>query len=315
MDGATALRVLRPAADLFPRTVCFDGLSPDVTVTVLENPSGSWAAGNGATVWDCAIALAGYLLKHRCCSCCCSSSPCRGVELGAGVGLVSLALAQGAGARMVATERPLMLDLLQENCRYNSGRRQHDSLYFVHTHSGAGGGVGVGGVGVGGGVNDGPTPCSSSSAAGDLQPHEAPPPPGDDKGEVEVMPLVWGSSDDLGHVLAVSPRGVDFVVAADVVFASNSDSWGALADTLAALLRQDGGSNSGSYSCSCSRNCTDGTGGTSGVRCWLTYEPRDSTVFAAFFDGVLREHGIHYTRLVDRAVVPDDIYLLELALA
>ena len=39
-------------ADLYPRTVCFDrpslsDVEETVAVTVLENPSGSWAAGNG----------------------------------------------------------------------------------------------------------------------------------------------------------------------------------------------------------------------------------------------------------------------------
>jgi hypothetical protein len=293
-------------ADLFPRTVCFDGPSLEaVAVTVLENPSGSWAAGNGATVWDCAIALAGYLLAHRCCG-----RGTHGVELGAGVGLVACALAQGAGAHVVATERPLTLDLLEESCRYSSRRHRHESQYHVQTQVDGGGG-GAGGSGGRRSDVDGAGASSSSSDSrsndSSVGPRDAvhstePTPPGDDDGDVVAMPLTWGSADDLVRVVAASPRGVDFVVAADVVFPSNSDCWDALADTLGALLRSSG---SGGIS---------GGGGGGGVRCWLTYETRESSVFAAFFDGVLKERGIHYTRLVDSAVVPDDIYLLELTL-
>ena len=75
------------AADLFPRVVRLTCMLPntlnesDVTITVLENPSGSWAAGNGSTLWDSSIALSGYLLKHQ--------IPWlqgkRGLELGAGI--------------------------------------------------------------------------------------------------------------------------------------------------------------------------------------------------------------------------------------
>ena len=76
------------AADLFPRIVrlscmmrqpdCMD--KRDVVITVLENPSGSWAAGNGSTLWDSAIALSGYLLKHQISW----LQGKRGLELGAG---------------------------------------------------------------------------------------------------------------------------------------------------------------------------------------------------------------------------------------
>lgn len=61
----------KTAADLSPRVVRLTCLPPnsldhrDVVITVLENPSGSWAAGNGSTLWDSAIALSGYLLKHQ----------------------------------------------------------------------------------------------------------------------------------------------------------------------------------------------------------------------------------------------------------
>ena len=291
-------------ADLYPRTVCFDrpslsDVEETVAVTVLENPSGSWAAGNGATVWDCAIALAGYLLAHRCCG-----RGTHGVELGAGVGLVACALAQGAGAHVVATERPLMLDLLEESCRYSSRRHRHESLYHMHTQEGGDGRRSdVGGAGASGSSTSDGRSSDSSGGPRDAVHSTAPTPPGDDDGDVVAMPLTWGSADDLARVVAASPRGVDFVVAADVVFPSNSDCWDALADTLGALLRSGG-----------SGGISGGDGGGGGVRCWLTYEPRESSVFAAFFDGVLKERGIHYTRLVDCAVVPDDIYLLELTL-
>ena len=78
----------KTAADLFPRVVRLPCMllppnSPnerDIVITVFENPSGSWAAGNGSTLWDSSIALSGYLLKHQISW----LQGKRGMELGAG---------------------------------------------------------------------------------------------------------------------------------------------------------------------------------------------------------------------------------------
>eukprot|EP00887_Chlorella_sp_A99_P005515 scaffold1.g5515.t1 len=91
----------------------------DLRLAVLQAPRQlvSGSAGNvgvGAAVWDGALVLAGYL----------AAQPryklvgARAVELGAGVGLVSAALAR-MGARVVATDLAKVLPLLEANLAAN----------------------------------------------------------------------------------------------------------------------------------------------------------------------------------------------------
>ena len=98
-------------------------LGTGCVIEVLEDPSGALGGGNGATVWDCALALAQAVdgeaprLAPRE-----GGSGWRGarvLELGAGVGLVSMTLAS-LGARVVATEREIALPLLRRNVENNA---------------------------------------------------------------------------------------------------------------------------------------------------------------------------------------------------
>ena len=79
---------------------------------ILEDPTGSLSGGNGATVWDSALVLADFLSD---------SDDWRGkrvLDLGAGCGLCSLALA-AQGAEVLASERRIALPLLRRNVEAN----------------------------------------------------------------------------------------------------------------------------------------------------------------------------------------------------
>ena len=81
---------------------------------ILEDPTGSLSGGNGATVWDSALVLADFLSDL-------DSEDWRGkrvLDLGAGCGLCSLALA-ARGADVLASERRIALPLLRRNVEAN----------------------------------------------------------------------------------------------------------------------------------------------------------------------------------------------------
>lgn len=119
-----AATAVAPAADLqaeqtnplevalVPRLVEIAELAP---LRVLEDPQGVWAAGNGATLWDCALFLAAFLAQRPAER---GVAGGRVLELGSGLGLLSLVLAR-LGAEVVATERPIALPLLRRNAAEN----------------------------------------------------------------------------------------------------------------------------------------------------------------------------------------------------
>lgn len=82
------------------------------SLRVVEDSQGAWAGGNGATIWDCALLLAGFLQLQG------GLAGARALELGAGTGLVGMCLAK-LGARVVLTERALALPLLRRNLQEN----------------------------------------------------------------------------------------------------------------------------------------------------------------------------------------------------
>ena len=90
----------------------------DKTIKLLEDPLGKFAAGNGATLWDCSLALARFLEWRFCCSGSSSWEGRRVLELGAGLGLVSMTLAS-LGAKVTATEREICVPLLTRNLEEN----------------------------------------------------------------------------------------------------------------------------------------------------------------------------------------------------
>lgn len=89
----------------------------DAALRVAEDPCGKLSGGNGATVWDSALALVaavdGGLAPPR------GWAGARVLDLGAGCGYVSLALA-ARGADVLATERDIALPLLMHNVAMNA---------------------------------------------------------------------------------------------------------------------------------------------------------------------------------------------------
>lgn len=84
---------------------------------IAQDPVGTLAGGNGATVWDSAISLCKYVTRqHELAPRCWEGK--RVLELGSGVGLVSCVLA-ALGARVCATERRMALPLLEHNTSTN----------------------------------------------------------------------------------------------------------------------------------------------------------------------------------------------------
>ena len=85
-------------------------------LTLLEDPTGSLAGGNDATLWDSSLALTNFLTYHYADT---DLSDKHVMELGAGVGLVGMALA-AMGANVVVTERDIALPLLRRNVDRNA---------------------------------------------------------------------------------------------------------------------------------------------------------------------------------------------------
>jgi len=103
---------------LFERRITIEGgtgRGRGSVVRLLEDPTGTLAGGNGATLWDCSLALTRILAERY------DGYDLTGtvvLELGAGLGLVGMAMA-AMGARVVATERAITLPLLRRNVDFN----------------------------------------------------------------------------------------------------------------------------------------------------------------------------------------------------
>jgi hypothetical protein len=89
-------------SDLSPRHIIFDGLN-NTSVVMLENISGTWRGGNGATIWDCSIVLIQYLLDNQMNN----LSESRILELGSGLGLPAITLSKIDNCQVTASERPI----------------------------------------------------------------------------------------------------------------------------------------------------------------------------------------------------------------
>lgn len=103
------------------RTVQIDDCGLGLSIEITEDISGEMRSGNGATLWDSAIILTKYLLVEK------NLCGCRVLELGAGVGLPSIALAVGRNT-VVATERPIMLPLLEMSIDANRVSHTHMNI-------------------------------------------------------------------------------------------------------------------------------------------------------------------------------------------
>ena len=110
-DAASQDQLIERAVDIQCRP---SGISKQLTL--LEDPTGSLAGGNGATLWDSSLALTNFLTYHYADT---DLSNKHVLELGAGVGLVGMALAS-MGANVVVTERDMALPLLRRNVDRNA---------------------------------------------------------------------------------------------------------------------------------------------------------------------------------------------------
>ena len=151
---------------------------------------------------------------------------------------------------MIVTERPLMLDLLHENCVFNSHRR-NESVYHQYQQQNIP-------------ALEGTTIIHSSVQSSTTHSNIPDKPPN----LPSIHALTWGNEDDLHRIFrsinattstpellvhdgdrdrdilveqdqqasALQSRLFDFVVLADVIFPSNRDCWVDLADTLATII-------------------------------------------------------------------------------
>jgi hypothetical protein len=118
-------------------------------------------------------------------------------------------------------------------------------------------------------------------------------------GHLNMMPtllsLDWKSSEDLNEIAHMN---FDYVIGADLLFASNRDTWEGLANIFKTLLKS---SVSELNLMKESKKKKLG---------WLAYEPRDSFVFEEFFNVLLKERGVCYERVTSSiTVIPHDIHI------
>ncbi|KAG2177813.1 hypothetical protein INT43_003060 [Umbelopsis isabellina] len=90
---------------------------------ISEDPTGQWCHGVAGTIWDSSFVLARYLEKSLQTPCLTDQS--RILELGAGLGLVGIAIAKLLpNAYIVLTDKPERLQLLQHNVQANDSSAQ-----------------------------------------------------------------------------------------------------------------------------------------------------------------------------------------------
>ena len=173
----------------------------------------------GGIVWESAFCLAGYLRTHierRCVQPPVSRSNglrgCRVLEVGAGCGLLGMALAVMGAKKVVLTDHPDALPLLRRNVERNA----------EVLGGGPGGGGSTGGGGDGGGGNGkkeseaaAERDCSAGKNNETTKTRRRR--EGDNgAGSPRCMPLDWEDGSHLSAVAALGP--FDVILATDVVF-------------------------------------------------------------------------------------------------
>lgn len=274
---------------LFERKITIEGgmgRGRGHVICLLEDPLGTFAGGNGATLWDCSLALTRFLAEHytndyfvmeprgenSSATVANNSREINVLELGAGLGLVGIALAT-MGANVVATERALALPLLTKNVEYNQG---------VIT--------------------------SSNKSYGIRNANDA------SCGAIEVTELIWGLETTMAFLNERDRRSqpvFDIVVGSDLIFPSNVNAYPLLVDSLLVLLRHSLGDH----------DHVNHDNGPQPLELWLSHEPRRPEVEQKFWS-LLEDRGIRAKRLTTEddcfgklpSNHPKDILILKLSL-
>jgi hypothetical protein len=260
-----------------------------ININLLEDPIGHFAGGNGATLWDCSIALTNVLVERyanissnndnndnnnnrRCGG---GRSVMNVLELGSGLGLVGISMAASMGANVLVTDRLIAVPLLKRNV-------EHNKSVIID----------------GGGI-------------------------------VEVAELTWGKdqmkslltserrkrsmSTSSGGGPATAPTPLfDIVIMSDLIFPSNSDNYSLLVDTLVVLLFDD---NKDEQNNNNDEDDNTNTYTPTIIEIWLSVEPRRIDVEAKFWS-MLNDKGIYAHRLETSNLPsshPDDIHIYTLS--
>ncbi|MGK3744945.1 MAG: hypothetical protein ACI90V_011806 [Bacillariaceae sp.] len=274
--------------------------SNTININLLEDPIGHFAGGNGATLWDCSIALTNVLAERynndnnnannnendRRSG---SDRVINVLELGSGLGLVGIAMASSMGVNVLVTDRLIAVPLLKRNVEHNKnviingggnvevaeltwGKDQTKALLKAERRKRK-------------------TSSSSSSSSTSTSPGGAPATP---------APLF------------------NIVIMSDLIFPSNSDNYSLLVDTLVVLLfddRQKKDDNNNNKNKSNIKDDNTNTTTPTIIDIWLSVEPRRIDVEAKFWS-MLNDKGIYAHRLETSNLPsshPDDIHIYMLS--
>ena len=189
----------------------------------------------GGIVWESAFCLAEYLRRHikrRCkrppVSNAAGLKGCRVLEVGAGCGLLGMAMAVMGAKEVVLTDHPDAMPLLRRNVQRNAAVLTRGGGGSVGAGGSGGGVVGVDDVGGGGGSGNEPTQHGDveryatflmRGGGNETTQHDKPTKKHKRGGELpRCMPLDWEDAEHLAAVAALGP--FDVILATDVVFSA-----------------------------------------------------------------------------------------------
>ena len=280
-------------------------------LVLFEDPVGNMAGGNGATLWDAGLLLAqrieriGHPLQGvggaggadgatDAATTTAASASWKGrrvVELGSGVGLVSMVLG-AMGAQVVATERDIALPLLEHNVKANEalleGRVAVEALDWEQQMSNDSDPIGSGPIVKSGEASQGGGEDEGTSSNTEMV---APPP---------VTAATTAQLVNAGRrCRRRDPQwarwaGVEVVVGSDLAFPSNRDNYEHLADTLEAIL--EGSCVAPATVAEAPATVAEAPATVAGAEAYLAHETRRPEVEARFW-AALAERGMNVRRL------------------
>ena len=261
-----------------------------ININLLEDPIGHFAGGNGATLWDCSIALTNVLIERyannnnnnnnnnnrRCHGG--GRSVVNVLELGSGLGLVGISMAASMGANVLVTDRLIAVPLLKRNV-------DHNKSVIID----------------GGGIVEVAELTWGTDQMKSLL-------------KSERRKRSTSTSSGGGPATTAPIPLFDIVIMSDLIFPSNSDNYSLLVDTLVVLLFDDHNDEHNNNN----NNEEDDNTNTSTptiIEIWLSVEPRRIDVEAKFWS-MLNDKGIYAHRLETSNLPsshPDDIHIYSLS--